>query len=150
MQTDVNSVFPRQRYTHSFVTAILSLILLLLFVSTTTFLVANLLIMLSNLYITVTESLPLCDGSAPDPLFLHSQNIFLGKGMCYMTGTLTVNVRADILTLFTISDTVILKILFGDGIVCWRASVLWPGNRVVKAVLTTLLLSTFGASTTTQ
>ena len=91
----------------------------------------------------------MCGLVIPDPLYIQSQNIFLGNGMCYMTGTLTVNVRADISTLYTISDIVILKILLGDGIVCWRAAVLWQGNRVVKAVFATLLAATFGAFTTT-
>lgn len=37
-----------------------------------------------------------------------------------------------------------LKILLGDAIVCWRAYVIWQGNRLVMVVSVMLLLATFG------
>ena len=36
------------------------------------------------------------------------------------------------------------KILVGDAIVCWRACVLWKGNRTVMGACAMLLLTTFG------
>lgn len=38
----------------------------------------------------------------------------------------------------------ILKILLGDAIVCWRACVVWRGNRSVMGACIMLLLTTFG------
>lgn len=87
-----NSVFPRQRHTHSLVTAVLNLILLLLFVSTTTFLINNLLMILSNIYMVIIGFMPTYDVSAPDPIYLSASNILYGKGTCVITSTLTVNV----------------------------------------------------------
>lgn len=40
------------------------------------------------------------------------------------------------------------KILLGDAIVCWRACVLWQGNRIVMTACIMLLLTTFGTYTT--
>lgn len=36
------------------------------------------------------------------------------------------------------------QILLGDAIVCWRACVLWQGNRIVMGVCIVLLFTTFG------
>ncbi|KAI1786143.1 hypothetical protein LXA43DRAFT_1034827 [Ganoderma leucocontextum] len=36
-----------------------------------------------------------------------------------------------------------INITLGDAIVCWRASVVWYQNRIVKAVFSVLLLATF-------
>ena len=52
--------------------------------------------------------------------------------------------------LFSTSDIVTLKILLGDAIVCWRATILWLGNRVIKGTFASLVLVTFGALRTTQ
>ena len=38
----------------------------------------------------------------------------------------------------------VTKILLGDAIVCWRASLLWPGNLAIRAGAIILLLTTFG------
>ncbi|TBU21554.1 hypothetical protein BD311DRAFT_734259 [Dichomitus squalens] len=62
------------------------------------------------------------------PSIRDSQSLIFGPesyGSCANTAALTVN------------------ILLGDSIVCWRASLLWPGNRVVRGVSITLLLATF-------
>ena len=142
--------FLRQRRTHSTPTIILSLTLLLLFVSTTTYLVANSIITLAEL-LDDTLKLILLDGdfSQMPSILQHVESILGGSGMCVITGTLTFNVSARFL-LDATSDVMTLKILLGDAIVCWRASVLWPGNRIVKGISVSVVILTFGALTPVQ
>ena len=78
--------------------AALSLILLLLFVSTTTYLVANSLITLSSLYVFVSAfspASPIVIIDEDDPVYSYALNVLRGNGICVVTGTLTCNVSTN-------------------------------------------------------
>lgn len=94
MQTDRTLVRPRQKHTRSSVTAALGSVLLLLYASTTVFLVVNSLVTLCTLYIAVVDYRPTYPLIVPDPVYLRAVSILEGNGTCVMTGALTVNVCA--------------------------------------------------------
>ncbi|KAI1784824.1 hypothetical protein LXA43DRAFT_190553, partial [Ganoderma leucocontextum] len=113
-------------------TLILSLALLALFSSTTVYTVISFLGILEQSFIQVVyNGLDLWNidsglGGAPPSDFSMDSEQFIS---CAPTATLTIN------------------ILLGDAIVCWRACVLWRGNRILMGACIMLLLTTFALGT---
>ncbi|TBU51712.1 hypothetical protein BD310DRAFT_1003719 [Dichomitus squalens] len=105
--------------------------LVLLYASTTSAVIINILEIQASILDNILESVgTIWDRATPeyeipasilDPLSSGPSDY----GSCANTAALTVN------------------ILLGDSVVCWRAWLLWPGNRVVRLVSILLLLTTF-------
>ncbi|KAM5536749.1 hypothetical protein V8D89_009588 [Ganoderma adspersum] len=106
---------------------VLALTLLILFISTTVYLVYTILSVQSGIMNTFLYSanvlwpIPYGDVEIPTGLF-KDYNM---AQQCAGTATLTIN------------------ILLGDAIVCWRACVLWHRSRLVKGICIAFLLTTF-------
>ncbi|TBU38382.1 hypothetical protein BD309DRAFT_530421 [Dichomitus squalens] len=114
----------KQRHTHRLTNVALGSTLVLLYASTTTAIIITILEVQANILVAIIDSVV---ASADFMSITDSFNFGPSNyGSCANTAALTVN------------------ILLGDSIVCWRASLLWPGNRVVRGVSIILLLTTFG------
>ncbi|KAM5545305.1 hypothetical protein V8D89_000918, partial [Ganoderma adspersum] len=113
-------------------TLILSLALFGLFASTMVYTVAGFLYM-KGYFLLLFKRHSL---SSAEPAMLACD--------CARTAALTANVCVYFMLASTIvTDIVILQILLGDGIVCWRACVVWRRNKVLVGACVALCLVTF-------
>ena len=113
----------------------LSLTLLALFVSTTVYIVFNLL--WAREYIAYVLDFESGDYARSIISLAQTCN-------CAKTATLTINVLV-MLPCFRSSLLIRLsQIILGDAIVCWRAYVVWKGNKFIMGASVVFLLATFG------
>ncbi|TBU27597.1 hypothetical protein BD311DRAFT_797652 [Dichomitus squalens] len=108
----------KQWHTHRFTTVVLGSTLVPLYASTTTAFIITILEMQVDILMYI-----------------------------FSTGNLAPSIISSLLSgpsnYGSCANTAALTILLGDSIVCWRASLLWPGNRVVRGVSIVLLLTAF-------
>lgn len=113
----------------------LSLTLLALFASTTVYIVFNFL--WARVYIADLLGFGLSHYGTNIVSVAQTCN-------CVKTATLTINVLVMLPYFRRVLLICLWQIILGDAIVCWRAYVVWKGNKFIMSTSVVFLLATFG------
>ncbi|EJF56394.1 hypothetical protein DICSQDRAFT_93721, partial [Dichomitus squalens LYAD-421 SS1] len=124
----------KQRRTHFYMTTALSLMLALLYVSTTTDFVLSVLLSISALGNIICKGIQ----SAAKDSDASWQPNRPWYSLCAPVGD-WVSLHGRCAT----NGTLIINILCRDAIICWRVSLLWPGNRIMGSAFVILPWATF-------